>query len=385
MEAIFIIGTAQAFFFEFLLLRKRNKSTSDIVLAVWMFVIGLHLFSAYGRTIDLHLDFPFLIVFFSPFPLLHGPFLLLYVLGLIREGRKIYFGDYLHFIPFILGMCVFLPYINLSGDQFLAAMNELEAGGPQTWPFILFGVGLQFSGLIYAIVSYFLLNGHKKRIKNQFSFQEEVSLNWLRYNILAIGCIYIVVIISILLQERFGLLSQPAGENIIFTTVTIFVFLFGYFGIRQEGIFTDTAPDSSGKDALTQAVAAERYHRSGLKEEDISHYYLKLLEVMDKKEPFLQNKLTLKELAETLDLSQNHLSQIINEKAGQNFYQFVNSYRVKAFQEKIHDPSNQHFSILALALDCGFNSKSSFNNIFKKFTGMTPSEYQKVQQSEKVN
>lgn len=377
MEVIFIIGTGMAFFFEILLLQKRNKSLSDIILAVWMFVIGFHLFSAYGMVEGWHFQAPVLIMIFAPFPLLHGPFLWLYVLSLTRESRKLRSWDYLHFIPFFLGLLVFLPLMQMPNAAFLEYINQLEAGAPQPWTFALLGFGVQASGLIYAFFSYLRLQAHQKRIKERFSFNEEVSLQWLRYLIIAIGVIYLIVIVSIILEEQLDLLSHMMSEYIIYTTVTVFVFFFGYYGIRQERIFVEKERLPSSQAGFNNTSGAERYSRSGLKAEQVDDYYRQLLDVMEKEQPYLESKLTLQQLAEALELSPNHLSQVINEKAGQNFYQFVNSYRIKVFKEKLKDPSNQHLTLLALAMDCGFNSKSSFNHIFKKFTGMTPSQYQR--------
>jgi AraC-like DNA-binding protein len=376
MEVIFIIGTAMAFFFGFLLLQKSNKGVSDIILAIWMFVIGLHLFSAYGATQDFYFRWPILIMICSPFPLLHGPFLLIYIMSLIREERKIRRLDYLHFIPYFLGTVLFIPFLKMSSSEIEAYLDALENGVIQPWYFMVLGISLQLSGIIYAVVAYFLLKRHKKRIENRFSFEENVSLKWLRYNIIAIGLIYLIVIFSLILEIQFGIIPSMAREYMIYTAVTIFVIFFGYYGIRQESIFVDSErfSDPSSQDT---AASSERYSRSGLKENQKVDYYQQLLAFMDDEKPYLESKLTLQQLASMLDLSPNHLSQVINEKANQNFYQFINSYRIKAFKEKIQDSSNQHLTLLSIALDCGFNSKSSFNNTFKKITGMTPSQYQR--------
>jgi AraC-like DNA-binding protein len=83
------------------------------------------------------------------------------------------------------------------------------------------------------------------------------------------------------------------------------------------------------------------------------------------------------DVAEKLNVSTNNLSQIINEKLGKNFYDFVNEYRVETAKELLLNPKKQHLTLLAIAFDSGFNSKSSFNNVFKKQTSLTPSEFKK--------
>ena len=96
---------------------------------------------------------------------------------------------------------------------------------------------------------------------------------------------------------------------------------------------------------------------------------------MVKEKPYLNGKLTLKEVADSLDISENHLSQVINGQLHVNFFDFINEYRVELVKAKMNDPDYNHYTLLGVAMDCGFNSKSSFNAIFKKMTGLTPTEY----------
>jgi AraC-like DNA-binding protein len=100
-----------------------------------------------------------------------------------------------------------------------------------------------------------------------------------------------------------------------------------------------------------------------------------LLGLMEREKPFTKNDLTLQELAEPLDLSPHNLSEVINTQLGKNFYDFVNSYRVAEVQRRLADPASDNLTLLAIGIEAGFNSKSSFNAVFKKHTAMTPSEY----------
>ena len=96
---------------------------------------------------------------------------------------------------------------------------------------------------------------------------------------------------------------------------------------------------------------------------------------MENEKPYLDTKLGLKELAEDLDISVHHLSQVINEKLGKNFFEFVNGYRVAEVISLLKNPQYKRYTLLAIAYDSGFNSKSRFNSVFKKNTGFTPSKY----------
>lgn len=119
----------------------------------------------------------------------------------------------------------------------------------------------------------------------------------------------------------------------------------------------------------------ESYKRSGLKSSDAEILHQRLLDLMDNEKPYLEPKLSLSQLAEKLTITPNNLSQIINQCDEKNFYDFVNGYRVQEFISLATSPQNKNMNLLGIALDAGFNSKSSFNQVFKKTTGKTPREY----------
>jgi AraC-like DNA-binding protein len=99
---------------------------------------------------------------------------------------------------------------------------------------------------------------------------------------------------------------------------------------------------------------------------------------MKSAKPYLNPDLSLPQLAADLNISSHYLSQVINEQFNLNFFDFVNRYRVEVFKEKIEDHEFRNFSLLGIAFECGFNSKSAFNRIFKQTTGITPSQYKKT-------
>jgi YesN/AraC family two-component response regulator len=94
---------------------------------------------------------------------------------------------------------------------------------------------------------------------------------------------------------------------------------------------------------------------------------------------FLDENISLRQLAEILNIHPNYLSQVVNVHFKKNFYDFINSYRVEEFKRLVVLPENKKKTFFALAYDCGFNSKASFNNSFKKLTGTTPTEFLKHQ------
>ena len=126
-----------------------------------------------------------------------------------------------------------------------------------------------------------------------------------------------------------------------------------------------------------KGFSKKKYKRSSLKKADAEIYFHRLQTYMKTEAPYLQPDLSLRQLAEMIDVHPNHLSQLLNEKIGQNFSEFINSFRIEHFKSKAADPSQQHLTILALAFESGFNSKTVFNTFFKKMEGKTPSKYWK--------
>ena len=103
----------------------------------------------------------------------------------------------------------------------------------------------------------------------------------------------------------------------------------------------------------------------------------RLLNYMQEKKPYLDAELTLSSLAKDLSISRSQLSALINEGMGDNFYDFINKYRVEEVKRLMVDPQVKNYNLLGIALEAGFKSKSTFNLIFKRFTGLTPTEYRK--------
>ncbi|MEL6943321.1 MAG: helix-turn-helix domain-containing protein, partial [Bacteroidota bacterium] len=120
-----------------------------------------------------------------------------------------------------------------------------------------------------------------------------------------------------------------------------------------------------------------KYKKTLFSAEELAQYKAQLEQLIKEKEPYLDPNLTLRILARQMNLPPNYLSQLLNEGFEQNFSEYINSYRLTTFKSKIADPKNQHLTILGLAYDSGFNSKTVFNTFFKKMEGMTPRAYWK--------
>jgi len=204
-----------------------------------------------------------------------------------------------------------------------------------------------------------------------FSSIESRTLNWLRYLIYGLGCIYLI--------------SFFFDEVYLFSALVLFVLFVGYFGIRQIGIFTEeiisadiSITNDSSLPLNNTPPSKDRYKKSGLSSEQANAIFIQLEDLMLKKELYKRYDINLAELAQILNTHPNYLSQTINEKTGNNFYVYINNQRIKAVLKMLDNPKSKKFKLISLAYDCGFNSKSSFNKYFKTVVGKTPSEYLSV-------
>lgn len=375
MEFIFILGTAQAFFLALLVLFKKNKSPGDYVLASWLVFMGLHILYYYLRTTGIIFRFPHLLGIGFCFPMLQGPFMFVYVLVMINKTGRFKPEYWLHGLPLIFFSLYFMfDFYFLPADEKLA-YYEMQSSNPKTAVMVMELLNV-FLGPAYVIWSLLMLRKHRKNITDNFSYTEQINLNWLKYVLGGLGFVWITVVLASALGN-FPVFTENLAGHVIYSSATIAVFFLGFFGIKQQAIYFHVPVNERKKNIvkIQSAKNRKRYKHSGLKKTDSEEYLKKLLDYMENEKPYLDTKLGLKELAENLDISLHHLSQVINEQLGKNFFEFVNEYRVAEVKSLLKNPKYKRYTLLAIAYDSGFNSKSSFNSVFKKITGFTPSKY----------
>lgn len=373
MNTIFTVGIFLSLFLAALLFVKKNKTMADNILGIWMVVIGIELASYYIYFLGYWDKYPHLVGITSPFPLLFGPLLYLYVDFSLRKKQYFRPKDWLHFIPFVITYLAMTPFLfGYSAEQKRLA-DSLDFNS-EFKSFFIFGFSMFFiTAIVYPIFAYKKITNYQKYISDNFAYKESISLKWLKVLIWGAVAIFLSVIAIFLLQEGLKIDFGFKGDIIPDILVVIFVAVLGFFGIRQQGIFTDAVVSRKEMDDSMQEK--ESYKRSGLKSSDAEILHQRLLDLMDNEKPYLEPKLSLSQLAEKLTITPNNLSQIINQCDEKNFYDFVNGYRVQEFISLATSPQNKNMNLLGIALDAGFNSKSSFNQVFKKTTGKTPREY----------
>ena len=330
------------------------------------FALSLHLFTKIYYTRQLFYQFPHYIGVTYPFPYLYGPLFFIYTKLVSKQENKFGSKNFIHFIPALIIYLIGLPVYLLNGPEKIEFVKRMMVGR-ESLVFQIIDWIIPFQGIFYTILTINVVVRYNKRIKDSFSNIEKINLNWLKYLASGAAIIWSIVLIIYIVSN---FIARETGIDLMLQfSMSVLIYSMGYFGLSQPEIFLQPSGE------ITQEAEIEKYRKSGLDDlssEDIKN---KLLELMNKKKPYLDSDLTLNKLSGMLSVSVHHLSEVINKKLNQNYYDFINKYRIEEFKARIEDPSFANYSLLSIAFDSGFKSKTSFNTIFKKITGKTPSEY----------
>lgn len=382
MSSIFVIGIFLCCFLSVLLFSKAAKRLPDNILGVWLLCIAIYLLNYYLHYLGYWEKYPHLVGATHPFPLLFAPFVYLYVVTNLRQPQRLYWRDGLHFLPFVVTYVLMFPFLFGYSAAEKAMIDQADYHSPYQWLFTISFIAFVIVCVAYSVATYHKINQYEQIIGEQFAYNEGISLQWLRLLLIGFGIIFSVMIAGYVLQFLLEIELAVNIELIFLGLFVLLIALIGFWGIRYQGIFTAEKTKvlySSEKreeaEETEEPLKIPEYRKSGLKPEEAKTLHQQLLTLMATEKPYLEPKLSLAQLADSLGVLPNHLSQIINQYEGKNFYDFVNSYRVNEFIALAKKDTDKNFNLLGLAFEAGFNSKSSFNQVFKKIKGQTPSQF----------
>lgn len=370
MKYIFFIASFNALFFLVLLIQKKPKLLHDRILISWLLYLGIST-ATYAAVMDLFPTASFLSSGIIALFLLHGPFLYLYVFALTSAREKFKLKSLWHFAPF-LGFILYL----LIASQFPIYSEGIrvdhvdEGGAEPVYLFLFFLIITALSGPIYFFLSFKKFRKTKESNLNLSS--KDINLDWLGKLISIFGIVWTILILIAVIHHIFHLFSMTFCTDGLFLSLSAFIILIGYFGLKQQEVFINFLTNEQQKPIVENKT---KYATSRLEDVESQRCFDRVEAYMISNKPYLDPDLTLPKLAEELDVLPHHLSQVINEIHGNNFFDFINQYRVEEVKRKIQDEDFKRFSLLGIALESGFNSKSAFNRVFKNLTGTTPSEF----------
>lgn len=372
MDLILKLGGLQAVLLAFILFfRSDTKQRGRRLLALLLLSLGIASCFHSFNDLSFYLDFPHLIRLNWGLPLIFGPLLYLYVRQLTVPEARVSKSDIQFFTPYILNILLLLPFFLQDGEskiQILDYFTAIITRGTDIYQiyYYLLQVAIAYWGWHYTIKCFPLLTEYQNRLLATFSEIEKRQLSWLKtiiYGFLGLFALFVLVLWLTIKN------SYPDFDYEQYFYVGSFGLVY-WMTFKAVNLQT-TTPSATPKPAAPKVPEKETPPQDKALEKQ-------LLQYMESEKPYLDSELTAVQLAHSLQITRHQLSQVLNEQLGKNFYDFINSYRVAAFKAHLIDPDFQSFSLLGIALEAGFKSKSSFNAVFKKLTGMTPSQYKKT-------
>lgn len=336
---------------------RKEQNTSKKILAILLIVLSVSIL--HSLLASPAFESPYKIR--QPFILFIGPLLSFYIFTLI--GQKTFnWNDSIHFLPFFVLVLLLMPVWIHSASPYAAFLNNNGLVISKiVWALIV----LQFG--YYWIMLLTVLHRHRIMVESEFSNLEGKTLSWMQFFLHIFGMLLFLLMVTIVIA--FHTDHYAAIDTIVCFGLSCTIFALGHNGLFQEEIFSLPA-------AQDEKVPQQRPNKTDVQSAPQSKDQFQKLEAhLQQTKPFLNEALTLTDLANQVGMTRNQLSSLINNITGENFYTFINKYRVEEVKKLISQPKNMNFTILSLAHEAGFSSKSAFQAIFKKFTGITPTEY----------
>jgi AraC-like DNA-binding protein len=413
----------------FLLFNKKNKA--NLFLGVLILVFSTYYLTGFFDRFGLLVHLPHIIGISTVTPFLMGPLSYLYVSACTQKDFKMHRLSGLHFVPFILDVLFFMPFfLNTGAEKLDLFAHYMKTGDLQQEHYLLVLKALQT--IVYIAIASRLIVRYIKHLNNTSSNIDHAFQRWMGVFLFLmtlpifglIGFVvldYQKVLITIALMSLFAFLMVVFIMALVKPEVfQAFPYQMAVAEIEKEeqkeqykeskrGVFhafphqlaiaemEKKAQKEKYEDSKREVFHAfpyqmafveieqedqkEKYEGSTLDPSQKEDYRQKLIAYVESEKPYHAPELNIMELSNQVKIPVNHLSQVINEKLNVHFLDFINGYRIKEVKEKLADPKLSHFTILALAYESGFNAKSTFYAVFKKYTGMAPSEYRKLMAS----
>jgi len=368
---LFILIIFQLLFLSFFLFtQKKGQPAANSLLGFFFLSICLNLLDVFLLNTGIYFSYPNFAGFGACLPLIFGPLLYFYTRAIIYKNFAFNLKNLVHFLPFVI---FFLGtefyYLSLPRDVQEKLLRNLSGhhipGAISISTLLIFA---QF--LFYAVSSIRLTSNYKKTASQLFSDPKRTDVAWLYSTIVFFISIMVITALNGLLAQTSLAKYFLLAFNLVVAAVLVFVIRVLMRALRQSYFLTFTEQQSVpliSPSAKTTLPAAQRDEKEKIVQS--------VLQYMQSNKPYLEPELTLGQLASQLSLKPRILSEAINEIRQQNFFDFINHYRIDEAARLLTNPEDKKITVLEVLYQVGFNSKSSFNTLFKKYTGLTPTEF----------
>lgn len=373
---------AQALFAAGLLALARHNRLPNRFLALLMGAIALWLLDGFFRVAGIYgqsAEWYFAPIYYS---FAFGPLLYFYVRSLINHDFRFRPRHLWHFGP-VLGQAALYGWLRLQPYATRLWFWE-QIHRPYTYRVEFIGTWVSLT--VYLLLSLRLLRQYERWLPDNFSDVSELRLRWLRVLLVLVALVSAQWLLEVVLREFFGLYYRYDFSTELLGGV---VFLIGVVGLRQADMRAVSFAPEAGPEPQKPAAAGIAPNvlpgnLSGLAADPVpapepaavnEAALARIRQALEEERLYLNPTLTLAELSTHTGLAPRLISFTVNQGFGRSFNDVVNGYRVEEVKRRLAAPDARRFTLLGLALECGFNSKTTFNRIFKQFTGQAPREW----------
>ncbi len=352
-----------------LLIKSKTKETPQQLLLLFFSITLFYIIHGYAQIHKVRFLFLSTFVCNEIIEFFTGPLLFVYIKSLFENKTRLIRKYYIHFIPTILYLlCVSIPFlVSIIKKEFV--FNYLKVINDHG---DLFSILLMLYFIFYTSYSLKLFNRYKRAMKLNFSNISENDFSWVKRMLIGVLVISCFDIIFTLYESTIRELNFETSYLTLVSVIILIIYL-GYYGVKQSKILLpDFLINTSEK---KDKESKKNEYLSGISDEELNALKLSLEQVMSIDKKYLDEDLTLNTLANTISISDKKLSAFLNQYLKITFYDYVNKYRVASVKEKIKSPEYNNITLLGIAYESGFKSKTSFNRIFKKETGLSPSQF----------
>jgi AraC-like DNA-binding protein len=356
----------------FLFTSDKGKRISNILIGSFFLTLCLNLADSFLLLKQVYFQYPGWAGWGSNLLLLCGPLIFFYTQSVIYKDFHFTKRKLLHFLPFlVLFFVAEISYLAAGHQMQIKILNSIiERKIPAVIYLASCVIYIHF--FIYLFIALRSVNRYEFAASNQYSEAQKVTLGWLKTIIYFFLALMLVSAVNSYLSFRS--LGQAYFFLLSFTIFLLLLFIiFVLFkALRNPAIFSVWEEKE-----IEEAVQTARYAASPMQDDEKKRILEKLLQHMQSQRPYLEPELTLNDLAAQIAVKPKLLSQVINELLHKNFFEFINHYRIEEAKRLLNNPKDKKITVLEVMYEVGFNSKSSFNTLFKKDTGLTPGEFKK--------
>lgn len=382
LSVIFLLGALQGVLLSlFLLLKKDHKINLPLILFV--FLTSVELFFQYVYATKLIFKYPHLLYLSEPFSMLSGVLIFFYTRNILANGRIVRKTDLFFLVPFIVYVVYYFPSFNQSAEDKIFDIMAFYNAGISWRENLLEWIVEILVTIPFLVLSVKLLNKHNRIIKDNYSDIAKINYILLRNLIIASIVLYFLEITIVTLAFT-GVEIAELLNFILYILLVVIVYVIGYDALvrKQEALKyvyiqkTDNAVvfEDFG---TNRTVSVRKYEKNALSELRVNQIAEKIVGCINSQKPYRNSEIRLNDLSQLINEHPNNVSQVINDYFKKNFYDFINFYRVDEAKSLLKDPNFKNYTITAIGFEVGFNSKSAFYSSFKKFTDITPAQFQK--------